>query len=100
MMYFSANGWQAVLYALIAGLEAGIVMMLATWLKRHCLRWVWMITDALCGLGIMVLFARALWQGTEGIIRGYMMVSMLGGMLIFRGGPQAILEALFRRKKR
>ena len=100
MMYFSANGWQAVLYALIAGLEAGAVMMLATGLKRHCPRWLWMVTDALCGFAVIILFAHALWQGTEGIIRVYMMAGMLCGMLLFRAGPQAILEALFRRIKR
>jgi len=100
MMYFSANGWQAVLYALIAGLEAGAAMMAAGWLRRHVRRGIWMLTDALCGMGVIALFARALWQGTEGAFRLFMVPSMLAGIWLFRMGPQSLLEMALRRRRR
>ena len=97
MMYFSANGWQAILYALVAGLEAGVLLMAATWLKHHCRRGIGMITDTLCGMGIAALFAHALWQGTEGSFHPYMAAAMFMGMILFRVGPQALLEAVIQR---
>ena len=96
MMYWSAYGWQAVMYALIAGLWAGAVMMAATWIRRHTRRWCWMTADALAGAALVMLLARALWQGTEGSFRHYMVLAMLAGLLLFRWGPQALAEALAR----
>ena len=97
MMYWSAYGWQAVLYALVAGLWAGAVMMAATWIRRRTRRRCWMVTDAVAGVGMIGLLARALWQGTEGAFRPFMAAAMLVGALLFRWGPQALAEHLVRR---
>ena len=96
MMYWSAYGWQAVMYALIAGLWAGAGVVAATGIRRHAKRWCWMITDALTGAALILLLARALWQGTEGIFRPFMALAMVVGMLLFRWGPQALVEGLAR----
>ena len=100
MKYFSANGWQALLYALIAGVKAGALLMAATGLRRHLRPWLSRITDSLCGVGMVALLGQCLWQGTEGSFHPYMAAAMLLGMGLFRWGPQAALEAVIRRIRR
>ena len=48
-----------------------------------------MTADALAGAALVMLLARALWQGTEGSFRPYMVLAMLAGMLLPLGAAGA-----------
>ena len=94
MKYWTAQDWQAILFALLAGMEAGALWLLVGGFRGHVKPWLAVCLDAALGLSVGALLLRALWQATEGLFRLYVPALMGAGFLIFRLGPGTFMRSL------
>jgi len=100
MKYWTAQDWQALLFALAEGVKMGAVWMLFDILRVRTGRWMAALLDGILGLLAGILLIRTLWRGTEGLFRAYIPIFMGVGWLTFRLGPQQILSAFMHRLRK